>query len=183
MIIVTLCTANVARLSSLVLDGAATGSGVSSVVSNGSPSVITSGAVFDALPTTTSYPMIVSLGTLTDVESQGNLVMDSGTVRVLMPGTVSMVGRTSQPLPYSVSRPWVNRTASTTSVWKNIGFGNGLFVAVGGNDIGSAGGIMTSPDGNVWTNRSTSIGTEFRSMCFGGGRFVAVVGLSSGLSI
>jgi len=135
---------------------------------------MTSGAVFDALQAPSDYPTITTLGTLTSLQVHGNVTTANGTFEVLESQTVRVFGEASDQL-YSVARPWTNRTGSITREWKNVGFGNGLFVAVGG----STGGIMTSPDGGLWTTRSASITTEFRSVCFGGGRFVAVADASN----
>ena len=173
---VEMVSANVAKFGACVLDGVVSGQGVSSIVSSELSAVTTSGAVFDALQTQSDYPTITTLGTLTSLQVHGNVTTANGTLGVL--GTVRVFGEPSDQL-YSVTRPWTNRTGSITREWNNVGFGNGLFVAVGGTAIDGTGGIMTSPDGNSWTTRATNITTEFRSVCFGGGRFVAVTDASN----
>ena len=66
--------------------------------------------------------------------------------------------------------------------WRDIAYGNGLYVAVSGSP-GSAtqgtGGqnlisrVMTSPDGNTWTSRSSPDNASWYSVAFGGGVFIA----------
>jgi hypothetical protein len=67
---------------------------------------------------------------------------------------------------------WTSRTSPAGS-WKEICWGNGLFVAVGEN--GGTPIVMTSPDGIGWTSRTpaASMG-PLSGVCFGDGLFVAV---------
>ena len=50
----------------------------------------------------------------------------------------------------------------------NMTYGDGLFVAVGGNTI------ITSPDGTSWTNRSAPEPNSWRDVAYGDGTYVAV---------
>lgn len=64
---------------------------------------------------------------------------------------------------------WANSLPASVD-WKDVAFGNGLHVAVGGD-----GTIATSPDGAAWTLRRTSTAqVVLNGVEFGGGRFVAV---------
>ncbi|QIP13057.1 T9SS type A sorting domain-containing protein [Spirosoma aureum] len=53
--------------------------------------------------------------------------------------------------------------------FNNVVFGNGQFVAVGGEGI-----IQTSPDGLVWTMRYSGLGATIRAIAYGNGQYVAV---------
>lgn len=65
---------------------------------------------------------------------------------------------------------WTTRTSGTGETIYGIGYGNGLFVAVG--DVGA---LTTSPDGVTWTSRTSSFGTDIiNAVTYGAGVFVAV---------
>ena len=68
---------------------------------------------------------------------------------------------------------WTTRTSGFGStVIRGVTFGNGLFVAVGGN-----GTLTTSPDGITWTARTSGFGTNsILGVTFDNGLFVAVGG-------
>lgn len=53
--------------------------------------------------------------------------------------------------------------------FRNIGFGGGLFIAVG-----TSGTLYTSPDGASWTERTSGTSQDLLGVAYGGGRFVAV---------
>lgn len=61
---------------------------------------------------------------------------------------------------------------------RSVTYGNGTFVAVGGNTI------LTSTDGITWTSRSSNVSVDLKGVCYGNGLFVAVGpenGYTSGL--
>ena len=66
---------------------------------------------------------------------------------------------------------WTSRTSGfgTATVY-TIGFGNGLFLAVG-----NSGTLTTSPDGITWTSRTSGFGTtRINGVTYGDGLYVAV---------
>jgi hypothetical protein len=65
---------------------------------------------------------------------------------------------------------WLPRNSGTTQTLRGIIYGNGQFVAVGGNTI------LTSPDGHEWTQTSTASNAPLHRITFGAGLFVAVGG-------
>lgn len=125
----------------VVIDGAS-GQGVSSSVISESTALITSGGAFDSLAQyqQSDFPTVVQLGTLTSLQVDGNVSVDSGTLHVLGMESVRMVG--VQTI-YRVSRPWMSHFDATLREWSGVAFGNGLFVAVAANN----GGNMSSVDG------------------------------------
>ncbi len=66
---------------------------------------------------------------------------------------------------------WTGVVAPEANQWKNVTYGNGLFVAVAstGSDR-----VMTSPDGITWTSRSAASASGWQRVVYGEGRFVAV---------
>jgi hypothetical protein len=72
---------------------------------------------------------------------------------------------------------WTSRTASEGMRFRDISFGNGLYVAVASEGTNR---IMTSPNGITWTSRTTSINPEFSGVAYGNGIWVAVTTSSSG---
>lgn len=64
---------------------------------------------------------------------------------------------------------WTSRTSAGDNFWVTVTYGNGLYVAVSG----SAGAVMTSPDGITWTLRSAPT-NAWQSVTYGAGLFVAV---------
>ena len=58
--------------------------------------------------------------------------------------------------------------------FRDLVFGNGQFVAVGGSYIDVTGVIVTSPDGLVWTRRNARSKTNLHGVTFGNAQFVAV---------
>jgi hypothetical protein len=61
-------------------------------------------------------------------------------------------------------------TASFPYIYlQSVGFGGGLFVAVG-----KTGTLYTSPDGVSWTERNSGTSQDLLAVAYGGGRFVAV---------
>jgi hypothetical protein len=64
---------------------------------------------------------------------------------------------------------WTPRSTGTTSNWKSVTYGNGVFVSVG-----DAGAAMSSTNGTTWTPRSTGTTSNWKSVTYGDGAFVAV---------
>ena len=63
---------------------------------------------------------------------------------------------------------WISRISQFgPDVIQEIAYGNGIFVAVGGN-----GKISTSPDGITWTLRE-KINTTIRTIIYGNGLFIS----------
>lgn len=56
----------------------------------------------------------------------------------------------------------------------DVTYGNGIFVAVGRNDIAHSGAIVTSADGITWTSRTSGNDETMRGVIYGNGIFVAV---------
>ncbi|PCK04619.1 MAG: hypothetical protein COA42_19020, partial [Alteromonadaceae bacterium] len=56
--------------------------------------------------------------------------------------------------------------------WQTVKYGNGLFVAVSKDLVGS--GIITSPDGVTWTTRTEPEDRNWMSVAYGNGTWVAV---------
>ena len=67
---------------------------------------------------------------------------------------------------------WTSRTPAANNWWKDITYGNGLFVAV--SDTGTGNRVMTSPDGINWTSRNSAMNANFTGVAYGNGVFVAV---------
>ena len=67
---------------------------------------------------------------------------------------------------------WTSRTPAAALWWREIVFGNGLFVAVSRTGTGNR--VMTSPDGITWTSRTTPMDANFTGIAYGNGVFVAV---------
>ena len=62
---------------------------------------------------------------------------------------------------------WTTHPQAIGTTFRGIGFGNGLFVAVGNK-------LMTSSDGTNWTIRTTGITNVLNDITYGNGTFVAV---------
>jgi hypothetical protein len=58
--------------------------------------------------------------------------------------------------------------------WASVAFGNGRFVAVGGNAAGTASRVMWSTDGQTWNDAGTQISGRWKSVAYGNGSWVAV---------
>ena len=76
---------------------------------------------------------------------------------------------------------WTSRTPSEAMNFRDISYGNGLFVAVAFSGTNK---IMTSPDGITWTSRSISVANaRLTGVAYGNGIWVAisewVVGVTS----
>lgn len=63
---------------------------------------------------------------------------------------------------------WTARLAPSTDRWKNVSYGNGLFVAVSSGTT-----IATSPDGITWTAQTVP-STSLSDVSYGNGLWVAV---------
>ena len=65
---------------------------------------------------------------------------------------------------------WTQRTSNADFVLKSVGYGDGLWVAVGNNNE-----LVTSPDGITWTPRTVDFGNStMANVCYGNGIWVAV---------
>lgn len=77
---------------------------------------------------------------------------------------------------------WTSRTPAAALWWREIVFGNDLFVAVSRSGTGNR--VMTSTDGINWNSRSTPMDANFTGIAYGNGVFVAVseggVGVTGG---
>jgi hypothetical protein len=73
---------------------------------------------------------------------------------------------------------WTIRTSAADNSWRDITFGNGLFVAVASSGTGNR--VMTSPDGITWTSRTSAADNDWRSVTYGNGLFVAVATTGTG---
>src|SRR5262245_37292578 len=62
---------------------------------------------------------------------------------------------------------YLRRPPHPTNVLNSVIYGNGLFVAVGGE-------ILTSPDGTVWSRQDPGTSNRLSRVAYGKGRFVAV---------
>jgi hypothetical protein len=67
---------------------------------------------------------------------------------------------------------WTSRTPAAALWWREIVFGNDLFVAVSRSGTGNR--VMTSTDGINWNSRSTPMDANFTGIAYGNGVFVAV---------
>jgi hypothetical protein len=72
---------------------------------------------------------------------------------------------------------WTSRTPSEAMRFRDISYGNGLYVTVASEGTNR---IMTSSNGIAWTSRTTSINPEFSGVAYGNGIWVAVTTNSSG---
>ena len=74
------------------------------------------------------------------------------------------------PTPTSPLDNWQSRSALQEGIiLRGIAYGNGTFVAVGGN-----GTILTSPEGITWTSRTSGTDSILYGVTYGNGTFVAV---------
>jgi hypothetical protein len=69
---------------------------------------------------------------------------------------------------------WACRKTGRRTFVRDIAFGNGQFVAVGGSYIDVAGVIMSSNDGSTWTRWNVRNKINLHGVTYGGGQFVAV---------
>ena len=72
---------------------------------------------------------------------------------------------------------WTIRTSAADNGWRDVTYGNGLFVAVAASGVGNR--VMTSPDGINWTSRTSAADNDWLGVTYGNGLFVAVA--TSGL--
>ena len=91
----------------------------------------------------------------------------SGSEALTLTGRLVIDGVDQQP-----GRLWTSRTSAADNQWRNVCYGDGLFVAVA--DSGTGNRVMTSPDGVNWTPRTSAADNSWTSVCYGAGLFVAV---------
>lgn len=65
---------------------------------------------------------------------------------------------------------WTSRTSNATNTFYKVGFGNSLFVAVGGPAGGNQ--IRSSTDGITWTTRTVTYALPWTKLAYGAGRWV-----------
>jgi len=98
-------------------------------------------------------------------------------------GTVNASNVTSVGISCaSLGIAWTGRSilGSQPQYYFDITFGNGLFVAVGGNPSDK---VATSPDGVNWTARLLPVsGYNWKKIAYGAGKFVAITGTSVGIT-
>jgi len=68
---------------------------------------------------------------------------------------------------------WTNQTLPSSSQWRSVTFGNGVFVAVASGPSTTA---ATSPDGKTWTARTLPSSQNWNSVTFANGIFIALAG-------
>ena len=86
--------------------------------------------------------------------------------------SLTFVGLNGGPLPSCRSfGTWVSRASGTTNTLNDVAYGNGRFVAVGGNFS-----VATSTNGVDWTTQFIASGIPLNSVSFGNGLFVAAGG-------
>jgi len=73
---------------------------------------------------------------------------------------------------------WNQETTPSANWWTSVTFGNGLFVAVTDDPVGSQ--VMTSSNASTWTLRTTPIDNSWKSVTHGNGLFVAVSSTGAG---
>lgn len=89
--------------------------------------------------------------------------------------TVSNNNNTNQRVmtsPDGAASSWTLRTTPANLIWNEIGYGNGLFVAVAQSGTGNR--VMTSPDGITWTSRTSAADNTWEGVAYGNGIWVAV---------
>jgi hypothetical protein len=76
---------------------------------------------------------------------------------------------------------WTLRSEAATVEWREVTYGNGLFVAVSTSGLISE-KVMTSPDGINWTSRTASANLEWNSVAYSSliGLFAAVARTGTG---
>ena len=67
---------------------------------------------------------------------------------------------------------WTSRTPAANLNWRDVAYGNGLWVAVSADGTGNR--VMTSPDGITWTLRDSAADNSWSSVAYGNGLWVAV---------
>ena len=143
-----------------ILNATVSGTAVSSSVTSGSSSLITSGGVYSAIN-------LVSGGALGKLDAFDTLSVGTPT----KPGTFTTVGDAEFNTRTYDFRSVVS--ASDQS-WASLCYGNGLFVAV--SDGTTNPGVMTSTDGRVWFSETAapSTGNAWRGVAYGNGLYVAI---------
>ena len=76
------------------------------------------------------------------------------------------VGSSTYTMVSSNAITWI--TGSDTQTFHNVVYGNGLYIAVGGNEIAS------SIDGLTWTTRKSVAGNNWYDVAYGNGLFVTI---------
>ncbi len=110
--------------------------------------------------------------TITNNASTTNFTIAAGTT-VVAPVAVAIANNATNTgeLITSAGDTWVSASGTEASIYYNVAFGEGIFVAV------SSGGtkrVITSSDGINWTKRDAAEQNRWISVTYGDGKFVAV---------
>jgi hypothetical protein len=87
------------------------------------------------------------------------------------PNTSAVPVLVGNPVNACTLSTWNAYTVPEANTWRDIAFGNGIFVAVAEDGTNR---VMTSPDGVTWTARAAPGSSTWQSVTFGNGLFVAV---------
>ncbi len=169
---------NVTNITFSFTNSAFTGGSVSSILNATGPASSNKGIAF------ANNPSIAYSGTGFSEVSTNTGAVEGSIILSLTEGTFNTGDLTSHVtlgnVPSGLS-PTLSFTGTTTTsfsghttpngLWKDVTYGNGLFVAVG--EFGST-SVMTSPDGATWTARSTPTSSNWTSVAYGNGLFVVV---------
>ena len=99
-----------------------------------------------------------------------NGFLDSGTIDPL--GIIYSDDIIEGGLDPNLGITWATQSSAADNTWKEVTYGNGLFVAVSTSGVGNR--VMTSPDGINWTSRTSAADRDWESVTYGNGLFVAV---------
>ena len=108
-----------------------------------------------------------------NVSGNGNVNFDRNSLSCA--GIISLTGPTTVG-PYI--GPWISRTSAFNHNWREVTYGNGLFVAVSSSGTGNK--VMTSPNGITWTSRNSASDNTWWAVTYGNGLFVAVAQSGTG---
>jgi hypothetical protein len=74
----------------------------------------------------------------------------------------------------TVTEEWLTGTLPSSQDWTAVAYGNGKFVAIGGNYGGESNQAAYSSDGINWTPATMPSSEHWKSVTYGNGKFVAV---------
>ena len=149
-------------------------------VTNESKATILANAALTGAPTAPTPTVAGGVAIKSYVDSAvASALPSGGTVNQYFAGNKTLVDFDLSVLSSQISRwipdySWIESSLpSSTSSWKSICYGNGLFVVVGSPLTGIY--LLTSPNGVDWILRNAGTsGSSFTSVCYGNGLFVAV---------
>jgi hypothetical protein len=133
--------------------------------------------VYPVLTTNVSYVnhTATSLGEISEHRiGQSWNAFSSGT------GNYPSPNGTTEPMLWTITGVHTAASGATIpdNIWKDITYGDGLFVAV--SETGTGNRVMTSPDGITWTSRVSAADNEWMGIAYGNGLFVAVSSSGTG---